>query len=99
MSQEEIALAAAKAGSIVLGAALGLVFMPPVSIRDAFRRLAFSIIAGWLFSDLMGDFLVGFLKLSSAAENPAVATALTAALSWWIFGAVVRVLGIWTPKK
>jgi len=52
-----------------------------------------------IFSDLMADFLVGFMKLSSAAENPAVATALTAALSWWIFGAFVRILGIWTPKR
>lgn len=84
-----------KLASSFLGAVMALVFQPPKNNADFWTRLGFSILAGILFSDPVRD----WLKWPVTTENNMAAAGLTALLSWWLMGAVVRVVGAWKPKE
>lgn len=84
-----------KLASAFLGAVMALVFQPPKNRAEFTTRALFSIICGVVFSDPVRD----WFKWPDAAQYHVAAGALTAMLSWWIMGAVVRIIGAWKPKE
>lgn len=77
------------------GAFLALVFQPPTSIRDFAIRGAFSFFSGALFGEPMRD---QYLHWPASWQMVLASSALVALGSWWIWGAVVRVVNAWKPK-
>lgn len=84
-----------KAGSAVVGAALGLVFQPPKTRNEAFQRAVFSTVFGFVGADPVR---IEYLKWPDTMPNWIASVVLVALVSWWLFGAVVRIIGIWKPK-
>lgn len=78
-----------------LGTALALVFQPPRSLAGAARRTFISVPCGLIFYPQVAD----WLDWPRNWDNDFAAIVLTAAVSWWVFGAVTRVLEIWKPPK
>lgn len=76
------------------GAILALSFQPPKTIAEFVTRTVFSVLSGMLFAGQVRD----YLKWPITMETDIAAGALTALLSWWIMGAVVRIAGAWSPK-
>lgn len=88
------ALAIKAAGSIA-GSVLALVFQPPKRMADFTTRGIFSLVCGVLFADVTHD----YLKWVASWQMDLAAAALTSMLSWFIMGAVVRIIARWTPPK
>lgn len=82
------------AGSLA-GAVLALVFQPPKKLSEFVTRAVFSIMSGMLFGEAIHD----YLKWGATWQMELAASALTAMLSWFVMGAVVRVVGRWMPPK
>ena len=77
------------------GTVLALVFQPPKTVADFVTRSIFSLISGLVFSSPVRDYFHWVPSL----ETELAAGALVAMLSWWIMGAVVRIVGAWKPPK
>lgn len=78
-----IKLAGAFAGSI-----LALVFIPPKTRREFWRRGSGSLIMGMVFAPTALD----WLKLTANIEGMITAACAAAFSAWWIMGLVIRVL-------
>lgn len=76
------------------GAILALVFQPPKRLSEFVTRSVFSILSGLLFADAVHE----YLKWGATWQMDLAAAALTSMLSWFVMGAVVRVVGKWTGK-
>ena len=77
------------------GAVLALVFQPPTTTRDFVIRSVFALLSGLLFGD---PIRAEYLKWPDTIPHVIGAHALVALVSWWVFGAVLRVAGTWKPK-
>lgn len=77
------------------GAVLALVFQPPKNRAEFVTRAVFSVLSGFLFGDIVRD----YFKWPEDWQMLLAAGAVTAALSWFCMGAVVRVIGTWKPPK
>lgn len=95
MISVEVATALAiKLLAAMSGAVLALIFQPPKTRSEFWTRAAFSIIAGVVFASQVRD----YFKWPSTFETDLASGSITALLSWWIMGAVVRIVGAWSPK-
>lgn len=75
----------------VLGAALALVFVPPKTRAGFVRRLTAALICGTVFASYTRVW-VGF---DNSEEGLLSAACLTAFASWWLMGAIKRVVDVW----
>lgn len=91
---EDVASAIAKAVGAVLGSILALAFLPPNNMRDFVTRSVFSLISGFVFSDPVRV----WLKWDADISMNMAAASLTALASWWVWGAVVRLIGAYKLK-
>ena len=78
-----IKLAGAFAGSV-----MALVFIPPRTRREFWRRGSGSLIMGVVFAPAA----IEWLKLSPTAEGMVAGGCAAAFSGWWIMGLVIRVL-------
>jgi hypothetical protein len=78
------------------GSFLALVFQPPSTTREFLIRAAFSFMSGLLFGDPVRD---QYLHWPDNWRMWLAATALVALISWWVFGAAVRIVSKWSPKS
>lgn len=92
---DEVIVAAIKALGAVGGSFLALVFQPPVTMREAFLRAVFSVFSGFLFGDPVR---VQYLRWPETWQMWVASCAGVALISWWVFGAVLRLIRSWTPK-
>lgn len=81
------------AGSF-LGAILAFIVQPPKTQADFVTRGAFSVITGLAFNTPVRE----YLKWPETVEYTFASIVLTAMLSWFVMGAVLRILGSWKPK-
>ena len=95
MIPEAATAMAVKFAGAVLGAALALTFQPPKTLEGAIRRLGLSIPAGMIFHPFLSD----WLQWPRGTDEDFAAIVLTSAVSWWVFGAIVRVLEVWKGPK
>lgn len=95
MELDMIATAIRAIGSIA-GAALALIFQPPINVRDFVIRSAFSSISGLMFGE---GVRVQYLKWPDTPDMMMGSAAIVALGSWWIWGAAVRVIGKFEIKK
>lgn len=72
------------------GSLLSLVFMLPKTIRDLFTRAIGSFIAGLVFAPQIID----YLHWLPSDETTISAAALAAFASWWMMGAITRVITV-----
>ena len=86
---------ALKALGSVAGAVLALIFQPPKTRPEFTTRSIFSIICGLVFSDAVKD----YLHWPDTWQMFLAAAALTSMLSWFVMGAVTRIIAKWTPPK
>lgn len=86
--------AAIKMGGSVIGAALALIYLQPKTVAEFTTRSAFSVIAGYLFSDPLRD----WMKWPAIINYELASATLAAMLSWFVMGAVVRIIEAWRPK-
>lgn len=84
-----------KALGAASGAVLALVFQPPKVLSQLVTRGVFSLLSGMLFSDAARD----QLKWADTWQMNLSAATLASMLSWFVMGAVVRVIGKWMPTK
>lgn len=77
------------------GSFLALVFQPPTTMRDFLIRTGFSFLSGVLFGDPMRT---QYLHWPEDWRMWLAASALVSLVSWWVFGAAVRIIGSWKPK-
>lgn len=89
-----IATVLLKAAGSVLGAVLAFVFQPPKTSSEFWTRIAFSVISGMLF----GDPVRLRFAWDETVQMVLAAGALTALLSWFVMGAVVRFIANWKGK-
>ncbi len=82
------------AGSIA-GSVLALIFQVPKNRAEFVTRAVFSLLCGILFSDVTRD----YFKWAETWQMIIAAGAVTAMLSWFCMGAVVRLIGAWRPPK
>lgn len=92
----ELAALMIKALGSTGGAFLALVFQPPKTVRDFTIRSLFAFFSGLLFSDPVRT---EYLHWPDTWQMWLASSALVALASWWIWGAVVRVVNKWTPPK
>ena len=92
---EELAAVAIKAASAVGGAGLALVFQPPKTRREAAQRAVFSPILGFIGADPVR---IEYLKWADTMPNLIACTVLVSLVSWWAFGAAIRIIEMWKPK-
>lgn len=90
-----LAAIALKLLGALAGAVLALVFQPPKTRTEFIRRASLSIICGIIFGDVARD----YLKWLDTWQMNLASSAGTSLLSWFIIGAVIRVIGKWTPPK
>ena len=79
----------------IAGTVLALVFLPPKTRTEFIRRASLSMICGIIFGDAVRD----YLKWADLAQMDIASSAGTSMLSWPVVGAVIRVIGKWTPPK
>lgn len=91
MSVELATAMAIKLVASVFGAVLALIFQPPKTKPEFWTRTGFSIISGFIFGGQARE----YLKWPPSMDTDIAATALTALLSWWIMGALVRLIDAW----
>lgn len=85
-----------KIASALAGAVLALIFKPPRSRGEAWRRLTFTVIAGVAAG---GPLRAEVLRWQDTVENLAFATVLAAAVSWFVAPIFLAALkGIAAPK-
>ncbi len=84
-----------KGGAAFAGAVLALTFQPPKTRAEFVTRVVFSILSGLLFGDVVRE----YFKWAETWQMVTAAGALTAMLSWFIMGAVTRIIGKWNPPK
>lgn len=77
------------------GSVLALVFLPPKSLAEFVSRTVFSLISGVVFADPAREY-IGWADTWQMQIAAATAVAL---LSWFVMGAVVRVISMWKPKE
>lgn len=77
------------------GAVLALIFQAPKNRAEFVTRAGFSVLAGFLFADVVR----AYVKWDDTWQMLLAASAMTAALSWFIMGTIVRVIGAWRPPK
>lgn len=85
----------AKAGGSIAGTILALVFLPPKSLAEFVTRSVFSLLSGFIFADVVRE----YFKWIESWQMLLAAGAVTAMLSWFIMGSIVRVIGAWKPKE
>ena len=81
------------AGSLA-GATLAFIFLPPKTLGQFAQRGIFSVGSGLLF----GGNVLDYLHWADTPRRSIAADAITAMLSWFVFGAAVRVIGKWMPS-
>lgn len=84
-----------KGGAALAGAILALVFQAPKTRAEFVTRAVFSILSGLLFGDVVRE----YFKWAETWQMVVAAGALTSMLSWFIMGAVTRIISKWTPPK
>lgn len=92
---DELTATAIKALGSMGGAILALVFQPPTTVRDFAIRSVFAFLCGVFFGDPVRQ---QYLHWPETWQMWVASSALVALASWWLFGAAVRVVGIWKPK-
>lgn len=92
---DELGAIAIKALGSFGGAVLALVFQPPTTTRDFIIRSVFAFLSGLLFGDPIRS---EYLHWPDTVQHVVGAHAVVALASWWIWGAAVRVAGVWKPK-
>lgn len=70
------------------GAVLSLIFLPPKTLAEFVTRCGFSVIAGILFSEPVRE----YLRWAPTLQMELASSALTAMLSWFVMGAVTRLI-------
>jgi hypothetical protein len=80
------------------GAVLALVFQPPKTIAEFVTRSVFSTLVGFLGGDAARE---NYLHWTDTWQMWLASAALTAMLSWFIMGAVTRIIAKlkWAPKE
>lgn len=91
MSVELATAVAIKFAAAFCGAVLALVFQPPKTRAEFYTRAAFSLISGMIFAGQVRE----YLKWPISLDTDIASGALTALLSWWIMGALVRIIDAW----
>lgn len=74
------------------GTLLSLVFMLPRTIRDLFTRTIGSLVSGIVFAPQVIDYLNW--DMPTAGETMVSAAALAAFTSWWMMGAITRIITV-----
>lgn len=92
---DELGAIAVKALGSLGGAILALVFQPPTTTRDFIIRSVFAFLSGALFGDPVRT---EYLKWPDTFHHVVGAHALVALVSWWAFGAALKVITAWKPK-
>lgn len=96
MSVEVVTAIAIKFLAGVGGAILALAFQPPKALSEFVTRSIFSILSGMLFAGQARE----YLQWPITIETEIASGSLTALLSWWVMGAVVRLIDAWKgPTK
>lgn len=88
MDMDVLAALVAKALGAVGGAILALVFIWPATRKEALSRGVVSIFCGWAFE----PHLSWYLSIPDTGEMTMGTAAAAAALSWWVMGAVIRLV-------
>jgi hypothetical protein len=78
----------AKASGAFAGAVMALVFIPPKTRAEFWRRGSGSLIMGVVFAPTALE----WLKLTPNVEGMVAAACAAAFSAWWIMGLVIRVL-------
>ncbi len=86
---EAVAALAGKLLWPLAGSILALLVIPPKTRTEAARRGLVAFIGG----HIGGPPLHEWLEISSGAENSGFALALAAFISWWVLGALPKVVG------
>lgn len=86
------AISAKFAGSF-LGAAMALIFLPPKTRTEFVRRFVLALLLGLIFAEAARN----YLGWPDTIEMQVASGAGVAMLSWFVFGAVVRIIGKWNP--
>lgn len=79
----------------VSGAILALVFLPPTTRGEFIRRFSLSLASGIIFGDPAKD----YLRWPDTWQMYLASSAGVAMLSWFVMGAIVRLIGAWKPKE
>jgi len=95
MISPDVLVIVTKIASASAGAVGGLALMPPISVRDALRRAVFSVVFGVLCYPLAAD----YLHLNRTPDNDVGGIVVASALSWFVFGAFVRLSQKWSGPK
>lgn len=91
---DDLVSAGIKAIGAFGGGVLALIYHPPKARKEAAQRLTFCSIGGFVACVPFRD----FVKWPDTTEYTIAAAMVTAAVLWWAFGAVIRILGTWKPK-
>ena len=97
MTVELAAATAIKLLASLCGAAIGLALMAPTSIGEFWRRLVLSVLCGMSLWPVtyMGATGNSWIKLDASPDVYFMSIVITAALSWWVLGAAVRIASAW----
>lgn len=91
---ENLPLVAYKIIGALSGAILALIYAPPKSWGDFWRRLIFATVMAAVLADAVREHLLHW------PENATLATfGLVALLSWSAMSMVLRIMSVWKPKE
>ncbi len=91
---ENLPLAAVKIIGALSGAVLALIYDPPKTWGDFWRRLSFAAIMAFLLADAVREHLLKW------PENATLATfVLVALVSWSAWSMALRIMSVWKPKE
>lgn len=85
--EDHIVTALIKAGSSVGGAILALIFVPPKTRLEFYRRLAFAALVGFIVGEPLRT---EYFHWPDSVENVIGAAAIAAFVSWFVSGALLR---------
>lgn len=85
-----------RAGSSLLGAFIALVFQPPRTMGELWRRLTFSSLVGFFAGEPLRT---EYLHWPESWENVSASFIAPAALSWFSAPIILRMLAAFTPPK
>lgn len=95
MDSSLAAVLATKFLGAVAGSILGLVFHLPKNRTEFNRRFSLSLICGVVFCEVLRV----YLGWAATIEMYLAAATATAMFSWFVVGAMIRIIDRWTPPK
>lgn len=97
MTLELATATAIKFFASLIGAFIGLALLAPASWKEFWRRLVLSVLVGMSFWSIPYEFMTGnqWWKASHSPDTYWFSITITAAMSWWVLGAAVRIINVW----